>query len=1153
MMVSQHSVNNDPEKGVGETESLHDDEGSTNSDYHTDGQHSSNGALTTGGNNVEHKSHSSNVRWSLVLPLISYWTLPAVKSFELRETIEIAENNADNMFGQLRTFATSITSNEIDSPNKFPNVSVAHFDLRSGEISNITGIEMLLYVPLIEQSDRAEFLAFASENQDWITQDYAVRGWDPSKLVGNFSSDIYECTTCEYEARGGYDKSDEFFSVVLDKLGYDSDNMSAPIEQYGPRPINADLAMLDLFSHPAFKKEIVSSLEYDLPVVSEVVDLSFLLDAIQPGLTASSDALRSFTLNQVKRSFDKDSKTAGYIVGVFPWESVFIDLLPPDVNGIYIVVESDCGSVFTYTANGGKRDISELGDRHEPKQVYEGMAVRSQFFSMDYSPGATTRCSFELIVYPSDEFLESYESDDAGLYAGLVAVVFIFTALLFFLHDKYSKKKQEQVAMQAKRAEAIVTSVFPKEVGLRLIQEAAKDEADKLSSKKMINNFLVEKTDAYDSGNRSKPIADLFPETTVMFADIVGFTAWSSMREPSQVFVLLESIYRDFDILAKKRKVFKVETVGDCYVAVCGLPEPRFDHAIVMSRFAAECVLKMADQVQALEVELGPDTADLGIRVGLHSGPVTAGVLRGDRARFQLFGDTVNTCARIESTGRRNKIHLSKETADILTGMGKGHWIIPRGDKVTAKGKGELETFWLKNIKGGEGRAAIDSSESDETHVQGDQMMDSEGEGRSSLQSTVERRIKASNDKKVERLINWNVDVLFSLLQQVAQQRHDAEIEPDPEDAIAELEEELSVPVSESGRTALDEVVEIIELPRFNASSRGTTMMVTLSNEVQEQLREYVRTVASMYNENSFHNFEHASHVTMSVRKLLGRIVAPDIDGDDAQELHDHTYGITSDPLTQFAVVLSALLHDVDHSGVSNAQLVKEGIDIAKLYNNKSVAEQNSIDLSWTLLMLDRFAVLRQAIYSTEDELRRFRQLVVNTVLATDIMDKELQTIRKVRWDKAFSEAANFRNDTVVETTNRKATIVIEHLIQASDIAHTMQHWQVYRKWNARLFFEMYKAYKSGRAAKDPSEFWYEGEIGFFDFYIIPLAKKLEECGVFGVSSHEYLNYAEQNRKEWEAKGRSVVKELAMEAESLTIDFHASAELSTSERTGRAV
>jgi class 3 adenylate cyclase len=120
-----------------------------------------------------------------------------------------------------------------------------------------------------------------------------------------------------------------------------------------------------------------------------------------------------------------------------------------------------------------------------------------------------------------------------------------------------------------------------------------------------------------------------------------GFTAWSSEREPSQVFILLESIYREFDRIAKRKKVFKVEVVGDCYVAVCGLPDPRKKHAVVMAKFATDCVAAMSLTVQRLELELGPDTSELKLRVGLHSGPVVAGVLRGDRSRFQLFGDTV--------------------------------------------------------------------------------------------------------------------------------------------------------------------------------------------------------------------------------------------------------------------------------------------------------------------------------------------------------------------------------------------------------------------------------------------------------------------------------------------------------------------------------
>jgi 3'5'-cyclic nucleotide phosphodiesterase len=301
------------------------------------------------------------------------------------------------------------------------------------------------------------------------------------------------------------------------------------------------------------------------------------------------------------------------------------------------------------------------------------------------------------------------------------------------------------------------------------------------------------------------------------------------------------------------------------------------------------------------------------------------------------------------------------------------------------------------------------------------------------------------------------------------------------------------------------------------------------------------------YRDNPFHCFEHASHVTMSVTKLLTRIVAPtavlqDFDNkvsnssvvnkDDvtvqerlALTLHDHTYGITSDPLTQFSVVFSALVHDVDHQGIPNKVLVEENAILAAMYNNQSVAEQNSVDLAWELFMLDDFAELRQAICATEGEFKRFRQLVVNTVLATDILDTDLKAIRNGRWEKAFSPTTHDRNPQ--DSINRKATIVIEHLIQASDVAHTMQHWHIYHKWNERLFREMYKAYAIGRLKQNPVDFWYKGELGFFDFYIIPLAKKLKSCGVFGVSSDEYLDYALENRRQWEDRGADIVAEYA--------------------------
>jgi hypothetical protein len=265
----------------------------------------------------------------------------------------------------------------------------------------------------------------------------------------------------------------------------------------------------------------------------------------------------------------------------------------------------------------------------------------------------------------------------------------------------------------------------------------------------------------------------------------------------------------------------------------------------------------------------------------------------------------------------------------------------------------------------------------------------------------------------------------------------------------------------------------------------------------------------------------------MSVMKLMNRIIARPDDVLNSSHLSDSKLveQIYGDPLTQFTVAFSALLHDVDHMGVTNATLVAENDDVAVLYGNKSVAEQNSVALAWALLMEDEFSELRKAIYATEEEFHRFRQLVVNTILATDIMDTDLKKLRDERWKKAFHPQENHTPSECKHEMKLKATIVIEHLIQASDIAHTMQHFHIYRKWNEKLFMEMYKAYQAGRIEIDPSVGWYEGELGFFDFYIIPLAKKLSECGVFGVSSDEYLSYAEQNRQEWEQKGKSIVED----------------------------
>ncbi|CAJ1949209.1 unnamed protein product [Cylindrotheca closterium] len=677
---------------------------------------------------------------------------------------------------------------------------------------------------------------------------------------------------------------------------------------------------------------------------------------------------------------------------------------------------------------------------------------------------------------------------------------------------------------------------------------------------------------------KNEPIADLFPMVSVMFADIAGFTAWSSEREPAQVFRLLETIFHCFDKLANEYNVFKVETIGDCYVAVTGLPERRDDHAVAMARFAHECLTQMNNLTRKLELVLGPGTAELRMRFGIPSGPVTAGVLRGAKSRFQLFGDTVNFASRMESTGRKNRIQVSQATANHLNAAGLESWLYPRGDLVYAKGKGDVRTFWLDRPSTS-ARSVVDSSTGDSNSdfnlnkagststlielksksksvlIRGlsfqpnrdepSHISDKLNERRDKLSASIHSNNKWNqvNEKydsvreqlaleeaisgefsdvgRQLRLIDWNSEILSKLLKKIVAVRQTQCSNQCCEDVD---------PRSYSEPKYLEEVREIIPLLSEEDMSKENWMDVEkltnidihgieLPPNAERQLKEYVTTIACMYRSNAFHNFEHASHVLMNSLKLLNRVIAT----DQLLLRIDYTCAISSDPLTQFAIVFAALIHDVDHTGVTNSQLVKESAHIASLYNNKSVAEQNSLDLAWELLMEPSYKDFRPCIFSTKSELQRFRQLIVNVILATDIFDSDMKALRNSRFSKAFHMESEGTSLTTENELNLKATIVIEYIMQASDVSHTMQHWHVYKKWNEHLFAEMYSAWQVGRLGFNPSTGWFQGELSFFDNYIIPLAKKLEDCQVFGAAGNELLKFALENRKEWEKKGKELV------------------------------
>ena len=232
-------------------------------------------------------------------------------------------------------------------------------------------------------------------------------------------------------------------------------------------------------------------------------------------------------------------------------------------------------------------------------------------------------CKHKISVYPTRTYVESFESSDPMIYTLVVGGIVVLALLLFSLYDSAFRREQSVILGEAERSNAIVASLFPGKIARRLFLDLSRHrgarsgprvqlEGAQSTTRDDLHNFM-NKGDLKISEARS-PIAELFPDCTIMFSDISGFTAWSSIREPSQVFMLLESIFQAFDAIGKSFGVFKVETVGDSYMACCGVPEPNKDHATVMAQFACECLSKFQTVVQDLELKLGPDTGDLAMR-----------------------------------------------------------------------------------------------------------------------------------------------------------------------------------------------------------------------------------------------------------------------------------------------------------------------------------------------------------------------------------------------------------------------------------------------------------------------------------------------------------------------------------------------------------
>jgi len=218
---------------------------------------------------------------------------------------------------------------------------------------------------------------------------------------------------------------------------------------------------------------------------------------------------------------------------------------------------------------------------------------------------------------------------------------------------------------------------------LELQREKEMLHIEQMKSEKLMLNILPKPiADRLKKGEKN--IAGSYPEVTVLFSDLVGFTKMSAKKTAPELVKLLNDIFSRFDKRAELLGLEKIKTIGDAYMAVGGLPIPRSDHAEIVADMALGMYQDLADFNQANQQEIQ-------MRIGIHSGPVVAGVIGFTKFSYDLWGNTVNTASRMESTSGNGRIQVSAITHELL----KEHFVLEERELIECKGLGPMLTSYV--------------------------------------------------------------------------------------------------------------------------------------------------------------------------------------------------------------------------------------------------------------------------------------------------------------------------------------------------------------------------------------------------------------------------------------------------------------------------